>query len=90
MTSIKVYVVNTCIPDSCDPCMPSVFATKQAAEAYLDEMLRGEWDANKPEHPETCEPLSYPGPYDAIETLSEQLGSEWGKWEITSHTIELP
>lgn len=88
---INVWVVSTCCPYEPDPCLPSVFGTQAEADAYLEKMMRAEWDANEPENEETGAPLPYPGNTDeAQEVLVELLGGEWGRWEITSHTVKIP
>lgn len=85
-TKAVVWVLCTCIPEENRPCLPSVHATEAAALAKFDELMRAEWDANKPESEETGEPLEYPGADTAHVVLSENPA--WGRWELTSHEVE--
>lgn len=94
---ITVWVVSTCIPGEPEPSLPAVFGTDAAAEAYADEMMRGEWDSNGPRDEETDELLPYPGDWweaqDQIVAYQTEVGSDeddiWGRWEITSHQVEI-
>ena len=80
---INVWVVNTCNPESTDPCLPRVFGTRPEADAYFEEMMRAEWAANTP-YDDEGEPKPYPGdPDEAHAALAAAWGYEWGKWEIT-------
>ncbi|MCW5697351.1 MAG: hypothetical protein KIS96_11550 [Bauldia sp.] len=91
MTTSELWVVSTCVPGEAEPCFPSVFTTYAAAEAYADEMLRAEWDANQPEDDEG-NVLPYPGNWlAAVEHLAAENPGTWGKWEITGpHRVEAP
>lgn len=88
---IKVYVVQTCIPERGEkPLFPSVFATPKAAEAYADARLREEWDAAG-----LCDDngdaLPYPGNWrEANRAIAAEISDgSWGEWELTVHEIDL-
>jgi hypothetical protein len=87
---VTVWVVSTCIPDENEPCMPNVFGTEKEAQAYLASMINDEWEANPVEDDDST---LVPMPEDPVETeeaLAGYLGPEYGRWEITSHTVEIP
>jgi hypothetical protein len=95
---MTVWVLATCIPGEPEPCQPNVYGSRAAAEAGFDEMMRAEWDSNTPEN-DVMEPLPYPtldeegrigDPDAAQDALKEWLGNEWGRWQLTSHQIEMP
>jgi hypothetical protein len=84
---MKVWVLSTCIPDENEPCLPHVFASQAEADAALAQAMRDEWESNKPEDEETCEPLPFPDdPQEAHDRLSEN--PDWGQYEITAHEID--
>lgn len=91
---IKVWVVSTCVPGETEPCIPSVFVTETAADAYLNQMMADEWEANGPENDDGS---NKPCPADWREAMriiheEKNLGTvdeKWGQWEITSHEIEI-
>ena len=88
MVATKVWVVTSCVPGESEPVWPSVFASEEGAEAYLDRMLRAEWESNTPEG-ETCEPLPYPNDWrDANDELLQFLGETWGQWQLCYVEIE--
>lgn len=92
---MKIWIVNTCCPNEAEPCIPTPFATEAEANAYADEMMRAEWNAavewngGKVED-EDGEEVGYPDDWrEAQEILAARNGPEWGRWEITSHEIDL-
>ena len=87
---IQIWIVNTCIPEEGEkPCIPSPFGTAAEAEAYADEMMRGEWESSRVED-DDGEPVEYPGDWRAAqERLVEWNGPGWGTWEITTHKIPI-
>lgn len=88
---LKIWIVSTCIPEPGEgPCMPNVFPAEAAAEGYADKMMRGEWESAKPVEGPDGVPEPYPGDWrKAQERLVTYCGPTWGKWEITSHEIEV-
>lgn len=87
---IQIWIVNTCIPEEGEkPCIPSPFGTAAEAEAYADEMMRGEWESSGVED-DDGEPVEYPGDWrEAQERLVEWNGPGWGTWEITTHRVTI-
>lgn len=87
---IQIWIVNTCIPEEGEkPCIPSPFGTEAEAEAYADEMMRGEWESSGVED-DDGEPVEYPGDWRAAqERLVEWNGPGWGTWEITAHRVTI-
>jgi len=86
---VTVWVVSTCVPDEPDPCLPHVFGTAEAAQAHFAEMIKNEWDAS-PACDDDGEPVPMPeDSVDAHEALCRYWGHEFGRWEITSHTVEI-
>lgn len=88
--SRPVYIVSTCIPGDRMPCVPGVFDSEQAAEDYLEEVMKSEWESNGPQDEETEERLPYPGNWrDAQdEIIRNDSDHEWGGYEI--HISYLP
>ena len=87
---ITVWVLSSCVPDSSDPVFPSVYGSEAAARAEYDQIMRSEWGAQQPEDEETGEPLPYPDdPDEAHRVLVEKNPSEWGRWELTSHQVDV-
>jgi hypothetical protein len=85
---LRVWVLSTCIPDESRPCFPCVFISEKDAYDQADQWLREEWAAAAPED-NNGDALPYPGDWYAANTfLGEYRGPKWGKWEITSHSIE--
>jgi hypothetical protein len=63
--------------------MPEAFSSSAKAEAAFAAAMRDEWETHKPADAETGEPMSIPeDPRIAHEILIEQLGAEWGQWEV--------
>jgi hypothetical protein len=87
---VRVWVVSTTIPDSQDPCLPAVFWSEREAEAYADEMLRGEWNAADISDDDSGALAPYPGDWrEAQELLIKFHGDgSWGTWQITAHEVE--
>lgn len=88
---ITVWTVTSCIPNECDPVIPSVFATKKEADTYLDEVMRDEWSTMAPIDDETGQPMPYPGTWEEAQVLIVEDDSDesWGKWVLHSHDIEI-
>lgn len=90
---IKLWVINSAIPGGVEPVFPKVCVTEAEAEAYVEEMMRGEWAANGPFSGDTGERLPYPGgawrDVQDIISADDTDGERWGRWEITSHEIVL-
>lgn len=87
---IKVWVLSTCSPESNRPHLPQVFGSEMAALDAFEEAMRGEWIAVVPYDDDGNE-LPYPGnAYEAHDRMSKWIGWEWGRWEITAHTIDVP
>jgi hypothetical protein len=85
---MKVWVLSTCLPGENEPCMPQVLVSQEEADAAFATAMDGEWAANTPFD---CDghPLPYPGdPHKAHAKMAED--AEWGRWEITTHNIDLP
>ena len=74
------------LADENAPAMPAVFADEAAAWAKYDEMIRAEWASlMDPDHDG-----SYPGnPDEAQDRIRKAIGTEWSRWELTCHEIEL-
>jgi len=89
---ITVWTVSSCIPDSRDPVIPNVFASERDAVAYLEDVMRDEWDSNAPYDDETGEAVAYPANWqEAQEIIIENDPDEmWGAWMLNSHEIEIP
>lgn len=88
---MRVFVATSCIPDYPYPCLPYVFATVEAADAHMDEMMRSEWEANGPEN-ENGDRLPYPGDWrEAQEAIAEcDTEGAWGRWDVTAHDVLAP
>lgn len=93
---MKVYILNTCVPNESKPCVPHAYSTLGAADSAFAAAMKAEWDSNPPYDDETGEPMRFPAdprltPFenarDAHDTLADYHGHEWGRWDI--FTIEL-
>jgi hypothetical protein len=83
----KAWVLCTVLTDENAPAMPAVFADEAEARVAYDNALRAEC--------ESCMDRSDDGPYpgdpdDAQDRMRQTHGAEWGRWELTSHDIEIP
>jgi len=86
---IKVWVLSTCVPTEARPCFPEVFATEFEALIAFDERMREEWRIQAPISDEG-DLLDYPdSPEEAVEIIAKDAGPEWGRWELTSHEIDV-
>lgn len=86
---INVWTLSTCVPGKAYPCLPEVFATREAAEAAAEKRLKQEWAIASPCDDEG-DPLPYPGDWrEANDHLSSE-NAKRGQWELTSHQIEIP
>jgi hypothetical protein len=88
--TITVWVVTTCIPDRGEkPRLPIVFATEAEAVAYLEEMLRNEWDSCGPYDDEGEHKRPYPGNWqDANDQIAADYDDgSWGEWQLSCHNI---
>jgi hypothetical protein len=85
----KIWVVTTCIPEpGAEPCMPDLFTSEASAEQHADTMLRAEWASHTP-YDDDGKPEAYPDNWrEAQDRIAKWVGPEWGKWEITEHTLE--
>lgn len=87
---VKIWVLSTCVPDENEPCWPQVYASEEAAQKGFREAMESEWRSNGPEDEETGERLPFPDdPDEAHERIAELQDAEWGRWELTSHEIEI-
>ena len=87
---VKVWVLSTCIPEDPQPCWPEVFGSFAEAQAAFKEAMTSEWESNGPRDEETGALEPMPADMDqAHDRLSEYCGDEWGRWEITTHEIEV-
>lgn len=79
MTTTKVWVLSTCIPEECQPCLPRVFATEPAALQAFREAMAAEWQYNGV-YGEDGELLPCPeNPYEANEVMTNAGRSDgWG------------
>jgi hypothetical protein len=83
----RVWVLYAVLTDENAPAMPAVFADEVAARAAYDKALRAEWDSRM--DPNNDGP--YPGdPDEAQDRMRQAHGAEWGRWELTSHDVEIP
>jgi hypothetical protein len=83
----KIWVLCTVLTDENAPAMPAVFADEAEAQAAYDTALHAEWDSCM----ERSDDGPYPGDPDAAQDRIRQAhGAEWGRWELTSHDIEIP
>jgi hypothetical protein len=83
----RVWVLCTVLSDENAPAMPAVFANEAAARAQYDEAMRAEWGSCMDRNDDG----PYPGDPDAAQDRMRQArGAEWGRWELTSHDIEVP
>lgn len=89
---MKIWTVTSCIPDERDPCIPSVFLSEADALAYLDEVMRGEWETNAPHDDETGEEMTYPDDWqEAHDLMADNDPDEsWGKWLLSEHDCADP
>ncbi len=78
---IKVWVLNTCVPNEPEPVLPAVFGSEAEALAGFDKVMREEWKINGTS-------ARYPGREKAIERMSKN--PEWGQWELTAHEVDIP
>ena len=87
---VKVWLVNHGAPGETIPAFPVAFASEEAADAHMDEMMRGEWEAVYPGD-QNGEPLPYPGDWRQAHDILIGVDSDgtWGRWEITCHMLDL-
>lgn len=89
MSRITIFVVATCVPGEPDPCYPNVFATEAEAIAFLETVMREEWEITEIEA-DDGNIIDYPGDWEtAQQYFIEYRGRDWGRWELTSHNIEI-
>lgn len=84
---MKVWVLSTCIPDENEPCLPSVFATQEAADTQFAEFMRSEWEHNGAEDEDGKRKPFPDDPNEAHDIMSEN-NPDWGRYEISCHEIE--
>lgn len=84
----RIWTVASCIPNERDPVIPVVFLNEASALAFLDEVMRGEWETNAPED-ENGVSMPYPGDWlEAHDLMADNDPDEtWGKWLFTCHVI---
>jgi hypothetical protein len=83
----KIWVLCTVLADENAPAMPAVFVDETEARVKCDEIMRAEWDSCMDQGDDG----PYPGdPNEAQERMRQALGTEWSRWELTSHEIEIP
>lgn len=89
--SAGIWVLSTCNPDDSEPCWPQVFGTEAEAQAAFRDAMRGEWETNGPRDDDTDELLPMPDDMDeAHDAIAEAAGADWGRWQITSHVVDIP
>jgi hypothetical protein len=82
-----IWVLCTVLTDENAPAMPAVFANEAEAWAAYDKALSAEWDSCM----DRSDDGPYPGDPDAAQDrIRLTHGAEWGRWELTSHAIEIP
>ena len=82
----KIWALCTVLTDENAPAMPAVFADEAEARAAYDKALRAEWDSLMDRSADG----PYPGdPDDAQDQIRQAHGAEWGRWELTSHDIDI-
>lgn len=95
MTYVRVWVLSTCVPSENDPCFPIVCGSEEEAEAEAIKALRAEWETHKPEdgagdpRPFPTDQCRAPDWREAEMILAAWLGRDWGRYELTSHQIEV-
>lgn len=85
---MKIWIVCTTVPGETKPCIPNAFDNAAAAEAYLEEMLKAEWEHNGVYDDAGC--LNpYPGNWREAQEQIVNNNSEgtWGKWELSEHDV---
>lgn len=86
---MKVYVVSTVDPEAGGQCItPNVFATEAEAVAFLDGVMRQEWETYGLEDDED-EPRPYPGDWQkASDALAAHFtDGSYGEWMLTPHEV---
>ena len=82
----KIWVLCTVLADENAPAMPAVFGDEAEARAQYDKAIRAEW--------ENCMDRTADGPCpgdadEAQDRIRQALGTEWSRWELTCHEIEI-
>jgi hypothetical protein len=85
-----VWVLSTCVPGNTDPCWPQIFGSETAVRSAYRKAMESEWAINGPEDEITGERLPFPDDADdAHERIAEVQGTDWGRWELTRHEIDV-
>jgi hypothetical protein len=81
---MRVWVITTCVPGEPEPCWPSVYSTKEKAEAAFDRLMRAEWSGGRQPEDDEGNLESYPDgdAHAAHARLADYHGETWGQWEI--------
>lgn len=86
---MEVFVISTCIPEDCAPCVAGVYPTREEADAAFLGFMQDEWRTNG-EQDATGKLLPFPSdPHEAHKIMSE-IGDRWGEYEISTHTVTAP
>lgn len=93
-----IWILSTTLPGDPMPCWPRAFGTLAEAQAAFLEAMENEWPINGPSDEDTGDVPPFPttddGKPDAEEAhdlmVENDASSEWGRWEITSHDIDVP
>lgn len=89
---MKIWIVTTVDPEAGGQCItPNVFATEAEAVAFLDGVMRQEWEAYGLEDDED-EPRPYPGDWQkASDALAAHFtDGSYGEWMLTPHEVSEP